>query len=101
MERQNESIAALELSQQKDARVLYGEKDIRLVGLIERVENIEVVIEVINGMPSKVHNLDIKFDEFVETDKKRVWMMRGIMIGLGIQLGQSTGIWEVLMKVLE
>lgn len=98
-----EDIAALKLSREKDSLVLYGDSSIRLTGMLERVENLEAAmdnaIKNINGMPEKVNTLDTKFDEFIETDKKRVWLVRGIGIGLGVQLSVSTGLWDLVVKV--
>lgn len=99
IEHMKEDMATFGLMQDRDSRVLYGDADIRLPGLLDRMEIVEDAIKAINGMPAKVDDIDTKFGVFVEADKKRTWIISGIGIGLGIQLAQTTGLWAVIVKV--
>lgn len=103
MERMNESIATLKLTQDKEDLVLYGDKDIRLLGILERVENVENALKNINGMPQQVKELKEEIGEvkgdvstLVNTDQKRVWMLRGLVAGITLQSG---GLIAVLAKM--
>lgn len=67
MERMNEFLATLNLRQDKNGLVIYGDSDIRLPGLLERVENLEDAVKTL-----------------VELDKSRQNVIKGIVVGVGI-----------------
>jgi len=103
IERITENQTTLKLEQDKDSLVLYGNKDIRLPGLLERTEKMEDAIKNINGMPQEVKELREQVEELkvcvntlIETDKKRVWTIRGMAWGLGLNVA---GIGTMLVKV--
>lgn len=95
-----EEVASLQLAQDRDNLVLYGSDDIHLEGLLSRVERIELDVKAINGMPKKMEALNNKVDCLVETDKKRIWLFRGIVLGIGFQVGSALGLFDLIKGLL-
>lgn len=92
-----EDIATLKLKQDKDSFVLYGgEPGIDFPGMVEDVKVLKEAIKNINGMPKRIESLNAKVDTMIETDKRRVNIVKGMVAGLALQGG---GIAVLLAKV--
>jgi len=95
-----EEVASIQLAQNRDSLALYGNPDINFEGLIKKTDRIELDIKAINGMPKKMESLSNKVDCLVETDKKRQWLFRGIVLGIGFQVGSALGLLDLIKGLL-
>lgn len=75
MEAIREDLATLRLVQDKDSLVLYGDRDIHLLGLLERMEKVEDALKAIDSQKT---------------------LIKGMLVGLGLQ---GVGIIAILGKM--
>lgn len=101
LEEVNASIGGLRDQLQRDTNALV---DRRLIEFDRRVTALERVVfgtptEGVVGIIPQLSAIKGALDTMTKEGQQRTWLMRGAVIGLGLNLAQSTGLLPALLKL--
>lgn len=79
--------------------------DRRMVDVLQRLAALERVTlgapgEGNVGLVSQLKGISDKLETMTKEGQQRTWLMRGAVIGLGLNLAQSTGLLPALLKLI-